>query len=324
MVPAYIHGSIAPVFTAFHEDGRLDDDGQRAILDFLAETGAVSAAFVRCGLGQMFSFGFDDVRQLAKTACEHLEGKIPVLVGCGGVWDRNRDHLPDPEVYVNQAVELSQYAEGLGAAGVVHMMPEGIAPEAGKTPADVLIGYFETINDAVDVPIFIYQSPGTDEAYCVDIDVARKLADIPNVKGMKLSTSDAMYISDICWAVAGKDFAFISGAETAFLAGLVSGSCAVIGQGATVNPKILNAIQDRYEHGDIEGAREAQRSTNMLCQECRNSPDFLKRYIAEKGGTVKPCARSMGSNPYFKDGTPLSQEEYDTFKRLFEAELDKY
>ena len=56
MIPQYVRGSIAPVFTAFHEDGRLDDDGQCSILRWLAETKAVSAFFVRSGMGQMFSF----------------------------------------------------------------------------------------------------------------------------------------------------------------------------------------------------------------------------------------------------------------------------
>lgn len=324
MIPQFVHGSIAPVFTAFHEDGRLDDDGQRAMLDYLANTKAISAFFVRSGMGQMFTFSYDEVRQIAKTACEHRAGNVPVLIGATGVWDRNRDKLPDPDLFTRQAVELSKYAQDVGATGVVHTIPEALAPKQGQTIADVILRYFEAVDAAVTIPVFIYQSPGTEDRYCLSVDLARKLADMPNIKGMKASTNDAQYIFDITYAVRDKDFGFISGAETAFLAGLVSGARAVIGQGATVNPQILNAIQDRYERGDIQGACDAQYSANLLVRRSRNTTEFFKRYLSEKGYKIKPHGRSMAGSPYFTDARRLSSEEYASYKRLLESELAKY
>ncbi len=324
MIPAFVRGTIAPVFTAFHEDGRLDDDGQRSILRYLADGKEVSACFVRSGMGQMFTFNFEEAKQIAKVSCEHLVGRTPVLVGSTGIWDRNRDKLPDPQVFVQQAVELSKFAEGVGAAGVVHTLPEAIPPGPGETIADVIVRYFERICDAVTLPVFIYQSPGTDDRYCLSPELAVKLADMPKIKGMKASTADAEYIFEITYAVAGKDFAFISGNECGFLAGLVSGSRAVIGQGATVNPRILNAIQNRYEKGDVKGAIEAQHSTNLLVQRSRNTTEFFKRYITEKGYPIKPYARAMGPNLYFADTPSLSQADYDAYKQLLESELAKF
>ncbi len=323
MIPKFVRGCIAPVFTAFHEDGRLDDDGQRALMDYLLQTGAVSAYFVRSGMGQMFTFNYDDVRQIAKTTCEHFAGKAPVLVGATGIWDRNRDALPDPALFTRQAVELSQYAESVGAAGVVHTVPEAIAPTGRGTCADVVRRYFETINAAVNIPVFIYQSPGTDDRYRITQDLVRKLADLPNIKGMKASTSDATYIFDITYAVSDKDFGFIVGNECAFLAGLVTGAKAVIGQGATVNPQILKAVQDRYERGDLEGAIEAQHSTNLLVERSKNTTVFFKRYITEKGYRIKPFPRTTKESLYGKDAS-LSEEDYIAYKRLLESELAEF
>lgn len=324
MIPAFVRGTIAPVFTAFHEDGRLDDDGQRAILGFLDDGKEVSACFVRSGMGQMFTFGFDEVKQIAKVSCEHLAGKTPVLVGATGIWDRNREKLPDPRVFTQQAVELSQYAESVGAAGVVHTLPEAIPPAPGETIRDVILRYFEKVCEAVNIPVLIYQSPGTDERYCLAPDLAAQLADMPKIKGMKASTIDAEYIFEITYAVRDKDFGFISGNECGFLAGLVSGSRAVIGQGATVNPRILNAIQLRYEKGDIKGAIEAQHSTNLLVQRSRNTTEFFKRYITEKGYSIKPYARKLGPSLYFAETPSLSQADYDAYKQLLESELAKF
>ena len=287
MIPDFVRGCIAPVFTAFNADGSLDDDGQRNLLDFLLGRGGVSAYFVRCGMGQMFTFSSSDVRQIAKTACEHMAGKAPVLIGAAGEWDRSRDRLPDPAAYLGQCIELGKYAEDLGADGVVYTIPEAIAPKEGQSPADVVLDFFEALSEALRGPIFIYQSPGTLEEYCVSIDTVRKLADMPKVKGMKASTTNAHYIFNTTWALRDKeDFGFISGAESAFLTGLVTGSKAVIGQGATINPKILNAIQDRYEAGDLVGAIEAQRATNLLCEESVNPVEFFKRYATDNGYAV--------------------------------------
>ncbi len=325
MIPNYIRGPIAPVFTAFNEDGGLDDSGQRNILDFVSETGAVSACFIRSGLGQMYTFSYEDVQQIAKTACQHMAGNGPVLVGATGIWDRDRENRPDPRVFTQQAVELSQFAEQHGAAGVVHTLPEAIAPEPGQTTADVTLRYFETVCAATNLPLLIYQPPGTAKEYCVTIGLVRQLADFPTIKGIKVSTDDAQYILDLTWAIAEKDFAFISGAETAFYAGLCSGSRAVIGQGATINPQILKAVQDRFDEGDYKGAIAAQRSTNMLVQESKNAVEFFKRYLTEKGLPVHPYRRSMDSNAYAKKPPePLTEDEYEAFKHLLESELAKY
>jgi len=88
MLPAYLRGPIANVFTAFNEDLTFDSVGQRAILDALVETGAVSAYFVRSGMGQMYTFDIDDVKAITRVACGHLENIGPVLVGVSGIWDR--------------------------------------------------------------------------------------------------------------------------------------------------------------------------------------------------------------------------------------------
>lgn len=324
MIPDYVRGAMAPVFTAFREDGAFDPDGQRAFLDFLLGWGPISAFIVRSGLGQMYAFGYDDVIAIAETTCRHLAGKAPVIVGCAGVWDRNRDRYPDPATYTRQAVELSRRAEALGAAGVLHVVPEAVRPRDGETIGQVILRYFAAVNDAVRTPIFIYQPPGTDPGYRITTEWVRVLAQMDNVAGMKTSTADAGYITDMIWATADLDFAFIPGAETAFLAALALGSRATIGQGCTVNPSIVAAVQQRFEAGDLRGALDAQRSVNLLVESCPNPVEFLKRYAAEKGYAVQPHARSVGSNPYQRDRDPLTAEEYAGFKKVLERELARF
>jgi dihydrodipicolinate synthase/N-acetylneuraminate lyase len=205
---------------------------------------------------------------------------------------------------------LSQYAEKAGAQGVVHTLPEAILPQGNETYADVILRYFETINNAVNCPIFIYQPPGTAAEYILRSPLIEKLADLPNVKGMKASTPDAMYILDV-------------GHEGAFYAGLHSGAKAVIGQGSTLNPQILLAVQERFEAGDMDGAFEAQYSVNYLCQNVGNPVEFYKRYACSKGFEVKTNERVM-KNLYGTPRPALSKEEFEKSARTLEAELAKY
>lgn len=324
MVPEFVHGAIAPVFTAFDPEGRFDENGQRAILDHLVETHAVSAYFVRSGLGQMYTFDENEVRRMAEVACSHMQGRGPVLVGTTGIWNRDRSALPDPVVFTKQAVELSKFAVDQGAAAVVHTMPEAIAPKEGQLCSDVVMAYFETINNAVSVPILIYQPPGTDPRYCVTDELVQRLADLPNIKGMKLSTNDAEYISEINYALTGRDFGFIAGAETAFLAALVCGARACIGQGATINPAIIKAVQERFSQGDLQGAIEAQHSVNLLVKKSPHCVVFYKRWIAEKGYVVHPYQRPTDTQLYGTAQPQVTQEEYNSFKCLLEGELGRY
>ena len=323
-VPDYVTGCIAPVFTAFHEDGSLDDEGQRNFLDFLLERGAISAYFLRSGMGQMYTFDVEDTKQLARTACAKLKGIGPVMMGCSGVWDRNYDKRPDPKVFRAQGLELSRFAEGEGADAIVHTMPEALVPEDGQSIEDMVHEFFVTICGAVSVPVFIYQPPGTQKEYMATTESVCRLAEIDNLAGMKASTSDAYYQFALIRALEGKDFGFIAGAETAYYSALFAGARSCIGQGCTVNPSVVRAVRDYYDAGDFDGVCRAQVSTNLLVEECPNAVDFMKRYATEQGYPVGPHSRSMSSNPYLQDRAPLGEAAYQAYKRLVEEESAKY
>ena len=67
MVPQFVRGCIAPTFTVFRSDLSFDSDGQRRFLDFLIERGGISAFFVRSGMGQMFTYSYEEVQAMART-----------------------------------------------------------------------------------------------------------------------------------------------------------------------------------------------------------------------------------------------------------------
>lgn len=315
-VPAFVRGSIAPTFTAFHDDGQFDPDGQRRLLDFMLQRGGVQAYFVRSGMGQMYTFGIEDTQALADTACRHLAGRAPVLVGCSGVWDRNYDRRPDPAVYTRQSIDLGRYALERGAAGVVLTIPEALLPEGSETEADLTQRYFETVAAAIPGPIFIYQPPGTDAKYHMTEQSIARLADIDNIVGAKASYGDGYYVYRLIRATAGKQFAYIVGFEMIFAMGLYAGARACIGQGTTLNPRLMNAVQDRFDAGDRAGALAAQDAVNLLVEASTNPQDFYKRFATESGFAVGRHHRVMHSNPYMTSPAPCTDAQYTQFRDL--------
>jgi dihydrodipicolinate synthase/N-acetylneuraminate lyase len=323
-VPEFVHGNIAPVFTVFKNNLKIDEQGQQNMLDFLYDTKSISAYFVRSGLGQMFTYNFDDVKQMAKIACDHFKNRAPVIVGCNGIWDHDLTSLPDPDIFIKQAIQLSQYAELVGASGVVHTIPDMIRPKEVETIADVISHYFMTLNKEISIPIFIYQPPIIDPDYCVTPEIFAELAAMEKVVAAKVSTNDAEYILSLIEAAKDKEFAYIAGSETSFYAALYAGAQSVVGQGSSVNPQILKVVQECFESGDHKGALKAQVSVNYLCQVCRNPVDFLKRYACEQGYTMDRAYRKTGESIYIKYPEPLTENEYVKFKKIFENELAQY
>ena len=323
-VPEFVRGNIAPVFSVFKNDLSLDEQGQQNMLDFLFQMKSVSAFFVRSGLGQMFTYDIDDVKQMAKIACEHLKDRAPVMVGCNGIWDHNLNILPNTEIFSRQAIELSQYAEKVGASGVVHTIPDMIRPKDRETYGDVTVRYFEKLNKEISIPIFIYQPPIIDPDYCVTSEIFAALADIEKIVAAKVSTNDAEYILNLIEATRDKEFAYIAGSETSYYAALYAGARAVVGQGSSVNPQLLKVVLEKFEDGDQTGAIEAQNSVNYLCETCRNPVDFLKQYATEQGFPMGRAYRKAADDIYIKYPDPLTNEEYLTFRKIYEKEMSKF
>jgi len=323
-VPTFIQGCIAPTFTAFDQSGALDPDGQRNLLDYMLQSGCISAFFLRSGMGQMYHFSCDDVKALARNACGHLAGKAPCIIGCNGAWDRDFDRRPAPDQFERECVELGHYAADQGADGIVYTVPEALAPRDGETYADRILRFFEHMVREARVPVFIYQPPGTHPDYELTPGLARSLAAMDGLCGVKVSYGDVPYVLGLIRAVKDEAFAFITGNETIYFATLYAGSRAVIGQGASVSPSVLDTVRQAFLADNRERALQAQEATNELVFRRIDSPWFLKRYATEQGFPVGPWARgNNGVSPYAVacDATDAAYEDY---KRLFEEKLAQF
>ena len=89
-------------------------------------------------------------------------------------------------------------------------------------------------------------------------------------------------------------------------------------------PNLIQALQDRFDAGDREGAMEVQRAINRLCQESQSPVQFTKRWATERGYPVGLEARATGANPYMGAPDPLSDGEYERYKAILEEEIARF
>jgi dihydrodipicolinate synthase/N-acetylneuraminate lyase len=286
-MPEFLTGVIAPMFTPCNEDGSLDDEGIRSYVNWLKDTGAVTSIFVRSGVGKMLLFTMDEVRQMARVAIEEADGEVYVLVGASGEFSRGR---PREKVYIEQTVELCQFAQDNGADGAV-VVSFGLDPLGNLD--EKIVKFYEKLNDSVEIPILIYQPGMTPAPFLMKSEVLERVSALPKVRGMKFSTDDMKRFGELCSASLDEDFTMISGAETSFLPSLSLGAGGVIGEGCNTYPQVLRAVFDNFMAGDLGAAARAQFTVNRTLSVWSGMDSAMvgKSYLASKGVKIKPILR---------------------------------
>ena len=312
-VPAFVEAPSPRPLPCSRKTAAWMTPGSR-FLDFLQQSGAINAYFIRSGMGLMYTFSMDDTRQITRNVCGHLKGATAVLVGCNGIWDRNYDKRPDPKTFIEQGIELGNFALEAGAAGVVYTMPEALLPEAGETHQQLIERYFRLICERVQGPVFVYQPPNTTKDYEIAPATLARIADIDNFVAGKFSTADGFYIYELVRAVRGKTFGYILGHECLYYTGLMLGArrssarhhaqSANLQSGAGLSPRRRPcgrpARPGCHQYAGPRGAKPV---------------DFLKMYATEKGYDVPLYNRSQ-INPYMSDSVPITKDSTKPSRRF--------
>ena len=227
-------GSLVAIVTPMDEEGGLDLDRFRALLDFHIDQGTDGVVIVGT-TGESPTVDFEEHHLLMRTAVDHVAGRIPVIAGTGA--NSTRD-----------AIDLSLYAKNAGVDACL-----SVAPYYNKPTQEGLYQHFKAIAEAVDIPHILYNVPGRTVA---DIrnDTALRLAQIPNIVGIKDATGDIGRGSDLLQR-APSDFFIYSGDDVSGLAFLLLGGHGVISVTANVAPRMMHDMCAAAFAGDLNTAR---------------------------------------------------------------------
>ncbi|HYF60814.1 MAG TPA: 4-hydroxy-tetrahydrodipicolinate synthase [Burkholderiaceae bacterium] len=233
-----IKGSIVAIVTPMHEDGSLDLDRYRALIDWHVESG--TSAIVAVGTtGESPTVDVEEHATLIRVAVEHAAGRIPVIAGTGGNSTR-------------EAIDLTRHAHRAGASASLQ-----VVPYYNKPGQEGLYRHFRAVAEAVDLPVVLYNVPGRTVADLAN-DTVLRLAEVPGIVGLKDATGDMPRASDLL-ARLPESFAVYSGNDDSALALMALGGHGVISVTANVAPREMARLCAAALGGDIVAARAIDR-----------------------------------------------------------------
>jgi 4-hydroxy-tetrahydrodipicolinate synthase len=260
-------GSLVAIVTPMHEDGSLDLDRFRRLIDFHLREGTDGIVVVGT-TGESPTVDWDEHRLLIRTAVDHVAGRKPVIAGTGANSTR-------------EAIELSAYAKEAGAD-----MSLSVVPYYNRPTQEGLYLHFKAIAEAVDLPQIVYNVPGRTVADLSN-DTLLRLAEIPNIVGVKDATANIERGIDVIRRVRS-DFAVYSGDDGTALALMLVGGHGVISVTANVAPKLMHQMCEAALAGDLRRARELNNKLVPLHKALFVEPNPVPvKWVAQQLGLVE-------------------------------------
>jgi 4-hydroxy-tetrahydrodipicolinate synthase len=232
---ATVNGSLVAILTPMHEDGSLDLDAFRRLIDWHIAEGSDGIVVVGT-TGESPTVGFDEHHLLIRTAVEHARGRVPIVAGTGAN-------------STQEAIELARYAKEVRAD-----MSLSVVPYYNKPTQEGLYRHFRAIAEAVDIPQILYNVPGRTVADMQNETVLR-LAQVPHIVGLKDATANLERGSDLLRQLP-PEFALYSGDDATALALMLLGGRGVISVTANVAPRLMHDMCEAALQPDPRRARE--------------------------------------------------------------------
>ena len=232
---AALSGSVVAIVTPMHEDGSLDLDAFRKLMDWHISEGTDGIVVVGT-TGESPTVDCDEHHLLIKTAVEHGNRRVPIIAGTGANSTR-------------EAIELSAYAKQVGAD-----MSLSVVPYYNRPTQEGLYQHFRAIAEAVDIPQILYNVPGRTVADLSN-ETTLRLAQIPNVIGLKDATGNLERGSDLLRQIPA-GFSVYSGDDATALAMMLLGGHGVISVTANVAPRLMHEMCAAALRQEIPRARE--------------------------------------------------------------------
>ncbi len=259
-----IKGSLVAIVSPMREDGSLDFDAFRRLIEWHIAEGTNGIVAVGT-TGESPTVDHDEHCELIRVAVEAVRGRVPVIAGTGGN-------------STAEAVELTAYAKGVGADATLQ-----VVPYYNKPTQEGLYQHFRKVAETVDLPVILYNVPGRTVADLAT-ETTLRLTKVPGIVGIKDATGDLARASDLLKR-APKSFAVYSGNDDTALALMLLGGHGVISVTANVAPRLMSELCKAALAGDLSGARALN---NRLL------PLHLKLFVEPNPVPVKWALAKMG------------------------------
>ncbi len=229
-------GSFTALVTPF-KNGAVDEKAFRALVDWQIAEG--TNGLVPVGTtGESPTLSHDEHKQVVEWCIDEVKGRVPVIAGAGAN-------------ATAEAVDLCRHAEKAGASAVLV-----VTPYYNKPTQEGLYQHFKAVNDAIGIPIIIYNIPAR-SVIDMSVDTMARLFELKNIAGVKDATANVARVSQQRDKL-GADFNQLSGEDVTALGFMAHGGHGCISVTSNVAPRLCSEFQAACLEGDYATALRLQ------------------------------------------------------------------
>ena len=222
-------GSMPALVTPF-KAGKVDEDALRALVEWHIENG--SSGLVPVGTtGESPTLSHDEHKRVVEIVVEQAKGRVPVIAGAG-----SNNTI--------EAIDLAVHAEKAGADAVLV-----VTPYYNKPTQEGMYQHFKAVNDAIGLPIIIYNIPPR-SVVDMSVETMARLYELKNIAGVKDATANLARVSQQRHTL-GPDFIQLSGEDMTALAYMAAGGHGCISVVANVAPRLCADLMTAVLKGDF-------------------------------------------------------------------------
>jgi 4-hydroxy-tetrahydrodipicolinate synthase len=259
-----IVGSIVALVTPMHEDGSVDYDALRRLIDWHVAEGTACICVVGT-TGESPTVSVEEHCEIIRVAVEHAAGRVPVMAGAGAN-------------ATSEAIELTRFAQKVGADCSLQ-----VVPYYNKPSQEGMYRHFRAVAEAVDLPMVLYNVPSRTVAD-MQPETAIRLAQVPGVIGIKEASGN---IERAAWLVkqAPAGFSIYSGDDGTAVALMLLGGHGNVSVTANVAPRAMAELCRAAVAGDAKRAAALHLQLLPLHRAlfCEPSPAPTKWALAQMG-----------------------------------------
>lgn len=229
-------GSFVALITPF-KNGKVDEAAFVKLVEWQIEQG--THGLVPCGTtGESPTLSHQEHKRVVQLCIETARGRVPVIAGAGS----NN---------TVEAIELTAFAKEAGADAVL-----SVTGYYNKPSQEGIYRHFKAVNDAVDIPIILYNIPGR-TIVDISLETMMRLFELKNIVGVKDATANLARVS-LQRDAMGPEFCQLSGEDATALGFNAHGGVGCISVTANVAPALCAEFQQATLDGDFRKALEIQ------------------------------------------------------------------
>ena len=232
----FFNGIATAIITPFNDEGVNFAEFEKMLERQIK--GGADAVVVLGTTGEPSTMTSDEKTALLKFAVKIADGRLKIIAGTG---------CNDTK----KAVAQSVHAQHIGVDGII-----AVTPYYNRCTQNGILQYYREICEAVTIPVIAYNVPPR-TAVNILPETAEKLADIPNIAGIKEASGNMAQVCETMRRIRGKTDLY-SGDDFLNLPILAIGGAGLISVTSNIAPELLKKLYTLVKQNRLEEANAVQ------------------------------------------------------------------